>query len=634
MADSLNLVSDVDLGNSLTSDVGSAAVVTSDIIQSTIVTSDVAATGPVGPAGTDGIDGIDGVDGQDGADGVGVPTGGTTGQYLNKASNTNYDTQWSTLSKSSVGLSNVDNTSDASKPVSTATQTAIDAKVDKNSTITGATKTKITYDAKGLVTAGADATQDDIGDGTTYKQYSQTEKTKLAGIASGATANSTDATLLARANHTGTQSADTITDGTTNKAYTATEKTKLAGIEALADVTDATNVDAAGAVMNSDTSTAAMSFVVDEDNMASDSATKVPTQQSVKAYVDTSIVAGGSYTDEQAQDAVGGMVADTSTIDFTYTDATPELKADVKDGSITYAKIQDVSATDKVLGRVSVGAGDVEEISTTGSGNVVRATSPTLVTPALGTPSALTLTNATGLPVSGITASTATALGVGSIELGHATDTTLSRSAAGVLAVEGVVVPTISSTSTLTNKTLTTPTIGDFTNAQHNHSNAAGGGLLTHTGLPAGSIVQVATTTSSAVATGTTIIPQDDTIPQNTEGDQYMTLAITPLSTTNRLVIIANVMLSNSVAGGLIAALFQDTTVNALAAADCFQGTATGMTQVVLTHEMAAGTTSSTTFKIRGGGSAAGTTTFNGAGAARRFGGVAKSSIIIYEVKA
>lgn len=36
----------------------------------------------------------------------------------------------------------------------------------------------------------------------------------------------------------------------------------------------------------------------------------------------------------------------------------------------------------------------------TGTGSVVRATSPTLVTPALGTPSALTLTNATGLPLS------------------------------------------------------------------------------------------------------------------------------------------------------------------------------------------------------------------------------------------
>jgi hypothetical protein len=37
----------------------------------------------------------------------------------------------------------------------------------------------------------------------------------------------------------------------------------------------------------------------------------------------------------------------------------------------------------------------------TGSGALVFATSPTLVTPALGTPSALTLTNATGLPVAG-----------------------------------------------------------------------------------------------------------------------------------------------------------------------------------------------------------------------------------------
>lgn len=47
---------------------------------------------------------------------------------------------------------------------------------------------------------------------------------------------------------------------------------------------------------------------------------------------------------------------------------------------------------------------------------------------------------------------TTNAVGCGSIELGHATDTTLSRSAAGVLAVEGVVIPSISSTNTLTNK--------------------------------------------------------------------------------------------------------------------------------------------------------------------------------------
>ena len=90
--------------------------------------------------------------------------------------------------------------------------------------------------------------------------------------------------------------------------------------------------------------------------------------------------------------------------------------------------------------------------ATTGSGNVARLISPTFTTPLLGTPTSGTLTNCTGLPIAGLTASTSTALGVGSIELGHATDTTISRSAAGVLAVEGITVPTISSTSTITGK--------------------------------------------------------------------------------------------------------------------------------------------------------------------------------------
>lgn len=43
---------------------------------------------------------------------------------------------------------------------------------------------------------------------------------------------------------------------------------------------------------------------------------------------------------------------------------------------------------------------------------------------------------------------------LGTLEIGNASDTTLSRSSAGVLAVEGVVIPTISSANTLTNKTI------------------------------------------------------------------------------------------------------------------------------------------------------------------------------------
>jgi hypothetical protein len=49
--------------------------------------------------------------------------------------------------------------------VTSAIQTQLDAKVDENAAITGATKTKITYDAKGLVTAGADLTATDLPSG-------------------------------------------------------------------------------------------------------------------------------------------------------------------------------------------------------------------------------------------------------------------------------------------------------------------------------------------------------------------------------------------------------------------------------------------------------------------------------------
>lgn len=70
---------------------------------------------------------------------------------------------------------------------------------------------------------------------------------------------------------------------------------------------------------------------------------------------------GGSYTDEEAQDAVGGILTDTSTIDFTYSDGTPSITADVKDDSITFAKMQNINSA-RVLGRATIGSGDVEAL--------------------------------------------------------------------------------------------------------------------------------------------------------------------------------------------------------------------------------------------------------------------------------
>lgn len=70
-------------------------------------------------------------------------------------------------------------------------------------------------------------------------------------------------------------------------------------------------VDGAGAVMNSDSSTASMSFVIDEDDMVSDSSTKVPTQQSVKAYV-TSSVGSVAASSDFAVDLSEGLVGTTT----------------------------------------------------------------------------------------------------------------------------------------------------------------------------------------------------------------------------------------------------------------------------------------------------------------------------------
>lgn len=145
-------------------------------------------------------------------------------------------------------------------------------------------------------------------------------------------------------------------------------------------------------------------------------------------------------------------------------------------------------------------------------------------------------------------------------------------------------------------------------------------------------VVQRVSTQTGAVATGTTVMPVDDTIPQNTEGDQYMTLSITPKLSTNILKIEAIAHASSSIGStGISAALFQDTTANALSATVVSQSSAGQAIEVKLVHTMAAGTTSATTFKIRIGSAGAATTTFNGISSARLFGGVLISSIVITE---
>lgn len=142
----------------------------------------------------------------------------------------------------------------------------------------------------------------------------------------------------------------------------------------------------------------------------------------------------------------------------------------------------------------------------------------------------------------------------------------------------------------------------------------------------------------SAAATGTTEVPSDDTIPQNTEGDQYLSQAITPASAANILRIKSQLVVSMTVAiSTSVIALFQDSVANALAAAYGGVSAGAGATfQPAIEHAMVAGTSSSTTIKTRFGAisGTGGTNTLNGIGGARKFGGTMPSFLLVEEIVA
>jgi hypothetical protein len=107
--------------------------------------------------------------------------------------------------------------------VTSAIQTQLDAKVDENAAITGATKTKITYDAKGLVTAGADATTADIADSSNKRYVTDAQLTVIgntSGTNSGDNAtNSQYSGLAASKEDVANKSTSVTTDQASNTKY-------------------------------------------------------------------------------------------------------------------------------------------------------------------------------------------------------------------------------------------------------------------------------------------------------------------------------------------------------------------------------------------------------------------------------
>lgn len=290
-------------------------------------------------------------------------------------------------------------------------QSALDGKVDENAAITGATKTKITYDAKGLVTAGADATTADINDTTNLRYVTDADLILLSNTSGVNTGDQSLAAYLTSATAAATyyplgnpagyitsfSEADPVFTASEAANFASGDKTKLDGIAAGAEV----NVNAdwsAGSgdaeILNKPTiptltsqltndsgfltsapvtsvNTFTGAVVLDADDiddaatshkfvtsgdlttLSNTSGTNSGDQTSIvgisgtKAQFDTAVSDGNilyvgditQYTDEMAQDAVGGILTDSSEIDFTYNDALNTISASIIAGSIDETKL-------------------------------------------------------------------------------------------------------------------------------------------------------------------------------------------------------------------------------------------------------------------------------------------------------
>ncbi len=145
---------------------------------------------------------------------------------------------------------------------------------------------------------------------------------------------------------------------------------------------------------------------------------------------------------------------------------------------------------------------------------------------------------------------------------------------------------------------------------------------------------QAVQATYATYTEGTTDLPCDNSIPQQTEGTEIITLAVTPKSATSTLKISFTGMFGSSSAGLVGVALFVDATAGAINMTSARSNSAAGCVPMTLVHYVSAGSTAARTYKIRFGPDvgAPASAFINGDNASRIGGGVSIAALSIEEI--
>jgi len=186
-----------------------------------------------------------------------------------------------------------------------------------------------------------------------------------------------------------------------------------------------------------------------------------------------------------------------------------------------------------VTGTLPVANGGTGVTTSTGSGNTVLSTSPTLVTPILGTPTSATLTNATGLPIS---------TGVSGLGTNVATflATPSSANFAAVLTDEtGTGANVFATSPTLVTPVLGTPTSGTLSNCTVDGTNEVGYKNIPQNSQSAAYTLVLADAGKHIFHPSTDANARTFTIPANSSVAYPIGTAITFINMTSQVVTIA-----------------------------------------------------------------------------------------------